>query len=598
MSRIKIETLKQNAKLIGESIVLALLTSYIISVNFAQFFDPTGKSFSHYGFLHKTVWVLLAAIIIGIFIFAAFHFIIRRHSQDAVFVVLLVILIFFLVFPVSPNLFTVDPFTKSPCCRDADIDFFYSFFHIVSRGGKIYADVMDIKDPVFLYSNSIFYLFFGQKGPMLLELLLSITMIISLGVIGSRLKLHPISLFVLIVIFVYFALSPPAYMPIHTYQQPICLFLVLISLTFSKRTPINAIICGLLFTIIFFTKLLFLLVFPAVLIAVVLFDQFDSKIQREEVFRKLLFFGIGMISGLVLFLILMAIRGELNGYLYMNKLQFAYSQTKASLGFPDDTTIEYLTKFLGRFFVIVLAAITISCFCFFIEPILMIKKVGKQYIFPSIDKKLVYVSLFSFFTIIGIMCVMFFTHMWSHHLQPMSIAVSMGMLPILLFSQIKKKPFYFHILILLIAVCFLRWFKPYSSIATVFGKFTPSISIAFTEHVYWPQSGELNSILADLHDSKQRDLNYVVLQHNLPGHISTILPDYLRFNCVFLSQYPFFGPFDEFIGCMKNENIDIIFKWTEKYWFNMPDLEKGIQEALKQFQLVLIYDGYEVYVRK
>lgn len=509
------------------------------------------------------------------------------------------IVIFFFISPVSPNVFTFDSFEANPCCADPDSNYFYSIFHLMSRGEKLYSEVFEIKDPVFFYTNAIAYSVLGQKGPVILELLLSIVMIVSLGIIASRLKIHSIGMITLIILFVYFGLAPPGYALLHTYQQPISIFLLIISLTFFRRTPFNGILCGILFSLMVFSKLLSVLLLPSILFGVALFDQPSEYFSFKKIIRNISFFGIGSIVAVLTLFLFMAFRGEFVGFILMNKIQYIYSQDKGiMLGLPEFTVVQFLANNYGWIFMSFIFLETLGSLLVSIKLFCKALRIENRNDIPEPDNKLMNVSFFAVLTIIGVLGITHFTHMWIHHLQPLSIAVSMGILPVLLFPQMREGQRDIQMKILLAIIILLMILPPFKTIKALTGTYAPKISRAFNNQPYFPPNNEINSMFNALANSKGRNLNYVVLQHNYPGYISTTLPDYMHFSCTLLAQYPILYPFyDDFVTCLNGRDIDVIFKFSSGYIFDMPELETGISHALENFKMIIQYGGYDIYIR-
>ena len=583
-------------KLTFEAILFGVLITWFILLNWGKFILPAGGTFDTDAF--KIAFELLIAVFFTLLCFLLFKFLQKKIDLSTVLLVAFFILFFFFLMPVGPNVLTFDHFADNPCCHDYDIGFFYSIFHIMSHGQKLYTEVLEIKDPVFFYLNTIFYSLLGQKGPMILEFLLSITMVISLGIIGYRLKINFLGKAILLGLFIFIAFTSPAYVILHTYHQPICFFLVIICLTLSKRTRVNTILIGILFSTMIFSKILFVLLFPAILVAVLLFDQLEQPITFNQIKKKTIYFLGGILAGFIAIIIIMLIRGEMSGYIEMNLFQIHYYQIKNDvLGFPKATTYQFLEFYLGSGFILFLTLVTEFCLFFSIKPVLTLIKKEKQKAPMEIDSKFTYVCIFSLCSILGILGVTHFTHLWQHHLQPMSLAITMGILPLFVSPWIKKKTLITNLSILACIICLVVNSVPFTLLRSTIGTYKPDISRLFNGQDYWPQNKEINTLLDSLHKTKNRNLNYVTLQVNYPGFISTILPDYMKFKCVYLGQSPIANSFARFNSCINNENIDVIFKMSIEYTDDMPDLEQGISDALKNFHVVMQYGGYDIYVR-
>jgi hypothetical protein len=217
-------------KLLLAAFLFGLLTTWLILINWGNIIIQSGIFFKNPAL--QITLILLAGISLSILFFVLFKLVQDRIDLPTVLLISFFILVFFFLLPVGPNVLTFDNFAENPCCHDYDIGFFYSIFHIMSHGEKLYTEVLEIKDPIFFYLNTIFYSLLGQKGPMILEFLLSITMVISLGIIVSRLKINIKAKSILIGVFIFFSLTSPAYDLIHKYHQTNFFLLLIIFLTF------------------------------------------------------------------------------------------------------------------------------------------------------------------------------------------------------------------------------------------------------------------------------------------------------------------------------------------------------------------------------
>jgi len=294
----------------------------------------------------------------------------------------------------------------------------------------------------------------------------------------------------------------------------------------------------------------------------------------------------------------MIVRGEFFGWIQMNIYQYTYSHNKTAWGFPNQSTIQFINSYYGTAFLLFLVIILLFSAIIVILNLLKNRKSITNFQIITNEKYiLTKLGLFSIFSMLGVLGMLYFTHMWPHHLQPLSLAISMGILPILKFSWNGQKSIYHFSLIAILITITILLIPSSKTLLPLVKDFQPRVSRLFDNQKYWPENEELNKTLDDLHIKMNRNINYVVLQQNTPGYIAIILPDYMKFNCVFLDQYPMFGPFKKFSQCIDGKNIDIIFKFQGEYSFDMPDLVQGINVALHNFHKVSEIGGYDIYVR-
>ncbi len=586
-------------KLVVSSFVFGVIFSWLILKEGGRIFLLNGKTFEGRSLPVQIIMVVLLVVFVTLLFLATLKILGLCIDLKTSLLVITFIVVFFFIIPFSPNVFTFDTFETNPCCVDPDSNYFYSIFHLVSRGSKLYVEAFEIKDPVFFYTNVIAYSVMGQKGPTILEFILSIMMIVSLGTIAYKLELHSFGTVALLIIFAYFSLSPPGYVLIHTYHQPISFFLLIISLTLFRRTPINGILCGALFALMVFSKLISILLLPSILFGVAIFDQPNVRFSLKRIMRNIRLFFAGSIFATITLFLVMIFRGEFSGFIMMNRIQYIYYQFPDLMpGLPNQTLLHFLKGAYGWLFILMITLEIL--FSLFVSINIFIKafKDKDRYSASESDTKLMNVSLFAALTIVCVLGVSHFTHMWVHHLQPFGIAISIGIIPVFLYSWEKNKNQHIQINIFLVMVILLMLLPPFKTLQLMARTFNTKISRAFNNQPYFPQNNEINSIFSKLNDSMDRELNYAVLQHNHPGFISVILPDYMNFKCTFLAQYPIqTSRFDDFNNCLNGEDIDVIFKVSSGYTFDMPKLEVGISKALNNFDMVSQYGGYDIYIR-
>jgi hypothetical protein len=114
-------------------------------------------------------------------------------------------------------------FLSAPIWLSSDAGVFYSVFHQLGQGRRLYVDVFDHKDPLFYAGHTLASMAAGPRGPMLWEAALSLLLLFAVLQLGARSGLGLIPRTLLALVFAAVHFLPPVYIPVHTYQQALAL---------------------------------------------------------------------------------------------------------------------------------------------------------------------------------------------------------------------------------------------------------------------------------------------------------------------------------------------------------------------------------------
>ena len=197
---------------------------------------------------------------------------------------------------------------STPTTVRSDAGVFYSMFHQLAQGRRLYTDVFDHKDPLFYVAHTVAYATVGPIGPMLWETVLSASLIVGIVALAGRLGLTWAGRVCVAATFVVLHFLPSIYVPMHTYQQGIALLIW--SLVAASRSW--SLVAGLLLGAAIFSKLPLAASGPAVLLLCILgpVGPESWSVARRRAGRLAL--GVATTAAFVLGAL--ALRGELAGF--------------------------------------------------------------------------------------------------------------------------------------------------------------------------------------------------------------------------------------------------------------------------------------------
>lgn len=226
-------------------------------------------------------------------------------------------------------------FLSNPIWLTSDAGVFYSVFHQLSQGQRLYVDVFDHKDPLFYAGHTLAYLAVGLRGPMVWEGILSFVLLVGVLELGARCRLGLIARTVLALAFAAVHFLPPVYIPVHTYQQALALVLLALVLAAGGRPGL----AGAAFAAAVASKLPVVTLAPAFCVFVALSGS-GASAWRGRLLRAAL--GAAAMAGLVV--VALYVRGELGGYVDALRVNLLYP----SLNPPDVTSFIETPSLWGR----------------------------------------------------------------------------------------------------------------------------------------------------------------------------------------------------------------------------------------------------------
>jgi hypothetical protein len=306
----------------------------------------------------------------------------------------------------------------------SDRAIFVSVAEYLNKGSRLYVDVYDNKDPLFYYAVSSQRLF-GATGEYVFEL--SIAFIAALSAydiarnLGSIGNWQQKALLVAVPLLV----TGAFWVPGDTHLPATALGLLCCSNYFRKRFLLS----GLLLAILFFTKLI---MFPLPVVFCLASELSSSRERRLRIAAKHLgLIIVAFILSAVSILAMLAIRGELFGYLQaqQNNILYANSVLIDSHGFAGSLGSHLRTVFTDQTSVV---SVVVVPFAGLILAICVAMGRGEPQA-RSFAVATLATSLFS-------LLILAMTGLWRHHLQIMYFGQTLTLIALaaMLSSQLKR----------------------------------------------------------------------------------------------------------------------------------------------------------------
>lgn len=184
--------------------------------------------------------------------------------------------------------------------QNEDMGIFLSIAGFVSKGMKLYVDIFEFKDPLFIFSSAILIKYFGPKAPFILDLILIPAGVILSYLVAIKMEFSRVAAFFASIIFL-MALTGDFYQTFRSTLFAIDLILFALYLCLSHKFFYCGIVCALVGGF----KLPYLLLLGSLL--PLIWNGFRGNIIR-------VMFGFFACYGLIF--IFLAIRGELIAYFY------------------------------------------------------------------------------------------------------------------------------------------------------------------------------------------------------------------------------------------------------------------------------------------
>lgn len=482
----------------------------------------------------------------------------------------------------------------------SDASVFNSVFSLINRGDRLYIDFFDHKDPIFYYTYSLFFYLFNTKGPMIWETLISFLDIVFLFLILRKLSIGYISKIITILLFCCINFLPSIYYPLHTYHQAILFFLITVFLLLQNKKCYIAAIAGIFCTGMIFTRFPMVVVVPIFLLYLFL--------TRDRKDRRIFAFLGGILGGLLLLVGILAIRGELPGYIDAFILNLQYSDALSlTMGNMIElpTMGQQLQNLLhGLVLVVWIVLVLINLY-------LLLRYLITAY---SLNKRTNRISVVSnFFTILKMQSV---NHVAESGilLSLLSLLLSAGILIIFLIAPYW--PHYYQIVSL--SICFLfisvsmhfEWknVSRYKIIGQLLIQLMVIILPVTLTVKFFPRQSMLslatlqdNEVLIQQVNNELRDrvsndkvTTYSVLSQTENAWFPMATPDNYTLQCRLFFQFPFFSQklITEFTDCLGSKKPDLIF--VAPYAIPMDDSYIGRIDSILADNYVLV-DKIEIF---
>jgi hypothetical protein len=270
-----------------------------------------------------------------------------------------------------------------------DVGIFLSEVSLIDRGHKLYSEIYEIKDPLFLFSGALAYSAFGITGPFILDALV-IALTAPIGFIASRTL--GFSVFSSIFGAVLFIGSISGLYFQSFRSGTIALLLILMSFIFSARN--SWVLFGILCVAVIGFKMSYALFLIGPLLLILKSDRKVNDLIR---------FLLSMLACLFLFLFVLFMRGELAGYFEMIISNFEYRSIYPEIvGLPTGLIghIALINGYGSNFYL--LAAI----FC--LQVVSSFKYIRSEFKMQSLSLCLVAFAC---------LLTLAISAMWPHHLQ-------------------------------------------------------------------------------------------------------------------------------------------------------------------------------------
>lgn len=279
---------------------------------------------------------------------------------------------------------------------------FITVSSLIGNGYRLYAEVFDIKDPLFFYSLALVQKFFGITGMYLFDAFITALALPLSFRIAIKLQLGKNLGFLASCLF-FLSLTGLFGSSLRSQILGIVLLLNLVIKLIDEKW--NGV--GILLSLIFFTKIpIFLIAFC--MTASVFFLKFTLNRLKKIVFSS----GF---TTMIVFTVLL-IRGELIGYIEMVKENFLYSSNYQIIVGQQEGILGHFAVWNGsekRFFSFLICLLTIL------------------YLRKDINRKNSKLFLLTLGANLGTAGYLLLTAMWSHHLQIISFYILFDLLALL-----------------------------------------------------------------------------------------------------------------------------------------------------------------------
>ena len=482
---------------------------------------------------------------------------------------------FLFVLAFAPTVFSV------PMAKGIDASMFYSIFHQLSQGRRLYADIFDMKDPLYFYGYGIAYVILGLRGPMIWETVLSVALLVLMDRIMAHLGLTLIARLTTLMLFVFLFFTPDVYMPIHTYHQAIVFYLAAVWAGLAGRP----LIAGALIGLVFFSKMPMVYVLPACGWLAVC----GGPIPRiKNMIMRLALSAMGFFGVVGLVLAVLVARGEFWGYLDSIGVNVYYSGLYPHHIFSPITFNKAVLLFgyggVGMWLVLIMLDTILACY--YCSGVLFgsardAESPHHWHWLRRLELRwpLLALSVFSLALSLGTLYTISIGPKRSHHFQLVGVAMTVCMIHLFCYVRMKLPQFSVQLKAGVVSL-----------VITVLTLFAPEEQYE-VQHVS-PATLQGDAVRFDARFVLWRDiiaryagtsLTYCVVAQGNPGvRIPALTPPHMRLACRTFFQLPWNYPpmMDELISFANEGRADLFFR--QNYFNTMPYYERQIDDALNR----------------
>ena len=390
--------------------------------------------------------------------------------------------------------------------QNEDMGIFLSETSLISKGHRIYTGIMEIKDPLFLWSGGISNWIFGSRAPFLLDaFFVMISPVIAYGFARSC-KASKNWAMVSAVLFAG-SLSGTYYQSLRTGTVALVLIVCTLWAAQNNRWTLS----GVLSVLVIGFKMAYA---PALL-------GIAALLIGKHFFKRLVPFLVGSITTAFAVLLLLWIRGELGGFFFMVRTNFVYRETYPEIiGFPAGLSghIRVINSYSSSFNVLALIFV------------IMVLATGLMFRRGHNTKIATALCL----TIFGCIVTLLSSAMWIHHLQLLAlVSVSISVISGYYAGISESSPAHIDRLVgaLVIVMLFVSlnvtgWKIP----------IRPQMSISHWLSPQWVEPGEITFLKTSRIDLKE-ELNFARLGPNDDLGLAAFLTRDWRLVCHDYAQY-------------------------------------------------------------
>ncbi len=441
--------------------------------------------------------------------------------------------------------------------QNEDMGIFLSETSLISKGHRVYAGIMEIKDPLFLWSGGISNWLFGSRAPFLLDaFFVMISPVIAYGFARSC-KASKNWAMVSAVLFAG-SLSGTYYQSLRTGTVALVLIVCTLWAAQNNRWTLS----GVLSVLVIGFKMAYA---PALL-------GLAALLIGKHFLKRLAPFLVGSITTALAVLFMLWIRGELGGFFFMVRTNFVYRKIYPEIiGFPPGISghLRVINSYSSSFNVLVL--------------IFLIMTIATCLMFRRGDRNKISIGLC--LTVFGCLVTLLSSAMWIHHLQILAlVSVSIAVVSGSYVRTSERSPAHIDrivgavvIVMLFMSLNVTGWKIPVRPQTPISQWFSPN----------WVEPGEITFLKTSKIDFKE-ELNFARLGPNDDLGLAAFLTKDWRLACRDYGQYGHETQqmVDEIIDCLVHKPNYVFvspgFYALERFSGTYSSLKSLVSAALKK----------------